>query len=338
MLYIEGTYNVNTEFPQILKTYFEGLKVGIFDIETTGLDPARSKFILGGLAYAEEGFPEGEIKIEQYFAEKPEEEKEALEKCLEALSKLDVVITYNGTRFDMPYIKYRAAQYGIGFKYDMPHNLDLYYVINKFSELRKMLPNLKQKTVENYFGLWETRTDEISGAESIELYSEYVKTGDKELLDKILLHNSDDVMQLTKLVPIVKKADVHRAMSNLGFPVGNLSTKCLEASADRLFVSGTQRKNAFSYYSYAMEEGDCDMTFDKIEEEFQCSIPFGYADGADLFYIDLESVLPEHDALKDSHAYESGYLVIRRNDEFDYEAINSFVRELLKNICAKYGE
>ena len=40
------------------------------------------------------------------------------------------------------------------------------------------------------------------------------RRGEREVLEKILLHNSDDVMQLTKLVPIVRKADVHRAMSN----------------------------------------------------------------------------------------------------------------------------
>ena len=46
-------------------------------------------------------------------------------------------------------------------------------------------------------GLWQTRTDEISGAESVELYDRYEKSGDESLLQKnILLHNSDDVLQL----------------------------------------------------------------------------------------------------------------------------------------------
>ena len=82
-------------------------------------------------------------------------------------------------------------------KLSMPYNLDLYLVLNGHSPIKKFVPNLKQKTVENYMGLWQSRTDEISGAESVELYNTYEKTGREDLESKILLHNSDDVIQLT---------------------------------------------------------------------------------------------------------------------------------------------
>ena len=55
-------------------------------------------------------------------------------------------------------------------------------------------------------GLWQSRDDEISGAESVELYNTYEKIQDPALGEKILLHNSDDILQLSRLLPSSARA------------------------------------------------------------------------------------------------------------------------------------
>ena len=345
MIFKENNDEIISAFPGILRPYFDGLRVGVFDIETTGLSPECSAFILGGIGRSVSGgFPEGPFRVEQFFAESRHEEEHALERCLAALSGLDAVVTYNGTRFDLPFIRYRAAQYGLDAVYDLPHNLDLYRILNKFSDLRKILPNLKQKTVENFFGLWSDRSDRIDGGESVELYERWEIRREPEVLDKILLHNGDDVLQLARLIPIVRKAEVHRAMANLGFPVGDLSVQSIRIEASggssgrvgassaggRLIVSGAQRRAPRSYYSYASFERDCDIEFDGGRSGFFVSVPLRRE--GELLFLDLEHLLPEVSELAESPFYASGFLVVRQGAEYQYAEINQFVRLFLKRI------
>jgi uncharacterized protein YprB with RNaseH-like and TPR domain len=141
------------------------MTTGVLDIETTGLNPSKNKFILGGL------FNKNEEKVHQLFAETRADEQEALAAYLDEIYKLDMVITYNGKHFDIPFIEKRAAAHKMNIE-PLPYNLDLYLILNGHSPVKKFVPNLKQKTVENYMGLWVNRKDEIDGGESVELYNQ----------------------------------------------------------------------------------------------------------------------------------------------------------------------
>ena len=68
-------------------------------------------------------------------------------------------------------------------------------------------------------GLWSERTDEISGAESVSLYHNYIAKRKTTTLKKILLHNSDDISLLQRLLKILDRCDVHKAMHEIGFPL-----------------------------------------------------------------------------------------------------------------------
>ena len=85
-------------------------------------------------------------------------------------------------------------------------------------------------------GLWQSRDDEISGAESVELYNVYEKNHDPALGEKILLHNSDDILQLSRLLPVIGKSDFHKAMAALGFPAGPLTVRKISIGKDRLTI------------------------------------------------------------------------------------------------------
>lgn len=65
-----------------LDFYFKGMRIGVLDIETTGLNPAVNHFILGGLYSVPEG------TLHQFFAETRAEEEEALSGYLDILRDL----------------------------------------------------------------------------------------------------------------------------------------------------------------------------------------------------------------------------------------------------------
>lgn len=308
--------------------YFGDLKVGALDIETTGLNPAVNKFILGGLFDTNKGI------LHQVLAENRAEEKEALSEFLELTAEMDVIVTYNGRHFDVPFMASRCENAlqdyyaGRGLRL---YNLDLYQVIRGYSALRSILPNLKQKTVENYMGLWETRTDEISGKESVDLYSFYEKTGDSSAKEKILLHNNDDVRQLTRLTNVVTKCDFHRAMNCIGFPVKQAGHLLEVAKAgitgDTLRISGRQLKNPVNYIGFQWGKSPAEVRFQ--DDMFLIELPLLRHWG--LGIVDLEQLgMAEGRTLEKYPLCREGFLVVHDSQELKYRELNDFVITFLK--------
>lgn len=308
----------------LLNFYFDGMNMGVLDIETTGLNPSRNKFILGGLYNCREK------TVHQLFAECRSEEKNALEAFLDEVCKTDVIITYNGKHFDVPFIYKRMEAHGISQDTDkpMPYNLDLYLVLNGHSPIKKFVPNLKQKTIENYMGLWKTRSDEISGGESVELYNRYEKTGDPELEKKILLHNSDDVQQLTRLLKVISKCDFHKAMFHLGFPAENLIVEKISTERDMLVVTGRQRKNTFDYSGFLFNEQPVEIRFDCRASSF--IMKFHLIRQSGLGIIDLQALGLETGEFEMYPTYSSGFLAVEHNSQKNHMEINHFIKAFIK--------
>ena len=91
----------------------------IFDIETTGFSPAASTLYMIGCARRKSN----RICIDQFFAEKPEEEAEILAAFFQMLSPYTTIITFNGVGIDIPYLKAKADHYKIP-----EHFLDFEYL------------------------------------------------------------------------------------------------------------------------------------------------------------------------------------------------------------------
>jgi uncharacterized protein YprB with RNaseH-like and TPR domain len=320
----------------IFDMYFENCKICVLDIETTGLSPVRSHFIIGGLlSFQDNGYPQ----FSQYFAENLSEEKEALAKYLKEVTAHDVVVTYNGQSFDIPFLLNRAKKVGIEIG-NIPYNLDLYLVLNGHSSLRKMLPNLKQKTVENFMGLWSDRTDKISGAESVTLYHQYLLLKEKnesitEHQDLLLLHNQDDVLQLGKLLPVIAKADFHKAMFTLGFPIifddKKFFVQSISFEKNYLKVSGTQASNPIDFVSYGNVSDDCKIFFNKKNKTFEIFCPIFKKHAfviLDLlkFSVNFQNIFAEFPN------FESGYLVFASNNDIKYREVNFFVKNFLLKV------
>lgn len=319
MRHLTASYDEELYSGNIFRAYFDGLKIGVLDIETTGLDPSRNKFILGGLLDMESR------TLHQYFAETRGEEEEALRAFAARVAGLDMVITYNGRHFDMPFINRRMKNFAMGSC--SPYDLDIYLILNGHSPIKKFLPNLKQKSVENYMGLWQTRTDEISGLESVELYNSYEKSGDENMARKILLHNSDDVIQLTRLLTVLNKADLHKAMFHLGFPAGPLIVEKIRIDSASMAVTGIQRKDPIDYTGFAFGGFASEIHMDKRTASFSMKFPLIRESG--LTVVDLESAGLDTGQFEKYPSCGSGFLVVEDHGNRKCMEINHFIKAFI---------
>lgn len=317
----ENGYKYSSE---IFDTYFGNLRIGFFDIETTGLSPDRSKLILAGLAYYE-----GDTLVaKQIFADDPSEEPEVITAVLNELKNFDMVVTYNGKRFDMPFLLKRAHRNKIHMNEALPYNLDLYPAVRSFSPLRAMLPDLKQKTVESFIGLWETRTDEISGAESVELYYYYAGTKDEKIRDVILLHNRDDITQLSKLLKVLDKCDLNSYIFANGLPAGRLIIDRITAGKLYLDIKGTQRTAPADFLSYDDFCSGYKVWFKAKDSSFVIRIPV--IENSGLRLVDLKKMNIDCSSLLMYPNVEEDYLIASINGAVNHREVNVFSQMVAK--------
>ncbi|MCM1105817.1 MAG: ribonuclease H-like domain-containing protein [Blautia sp.] len=172
-----------------------------FDIETTGFSPTNTSLYLIGCAAKREGH----ICIDQFFAETPSEEKEILQAFLALTEEYDTLISYNGIGFDVPYLKAKCDKYQLSESFKDFHYLDIFKSVCELKFLLR-LPNYKQKTIEGFLKL--PRDDEASGGELINVYRDYVKQPDPEALHLLLLHNYEDVLHMSELLPVLSYLEI----------------------------------------------------------------------------------------------------------------------------------
>ena len=320
---LNGTLNL----PTALRDHFPNCRVGVLDIETTGLSPSQHKVLPGGILVFEDN---SLATILQFFAEQPQEEKALLSSYIEEIKKCDLLITYNGKAFDMNFLGIRGNKLGLDVS-GFPYNLDLYLLIKSASDLRNKLPNLKQVTIEGYLGLSAQRSDTISGGESVELYQDYITTGNVESREKILLHNRDDLYQLYKLLDIVDDCDMEKGFHHLGFPgTTDLQITQTKRGLHYLKIEGIQRNNAVSYYSFGDFGESLQISFDKPTKAFQIMVPISQREGS--YFLDLEALNLGDNLLVQADSYENGFLILEEQGQFNYKSLNEFIRILVKKI------
>lgn len=187
----------------------------VFDIETTGLSPKFCKVILIGIVYNENN----KTIIKQFFALNEDEEKELLHEFINEIKHFSKHITFNGFTFDIPFLNSRFQKHNIDFTLDKFDDLDILRLVKPYKE-KLSLYDCKLKTIEKYIGI--NRNDEISGKESVEMYNEFVSSQNKNLKDKILLHNYEDIYYLAHLIKIQDILEEHLNPINLSTSQGVL--------------------------------------------------------------------------------------------------------------------
>ena len=329
--------------------YFGGKNICVYDIETTGLFPRNDRIMLTGLLT----ISDGRATAEQFFAETLNDEKAVLEATLAVLKRADVVLTYNGRSFDIPFTETRAAKYGL--KCEMPYDLDLFTVLSGYSEIKKFTGSLSQKSIERFMGIAPDRDDRIDGRESIRLYEQYLESPSYALEKTIMLHNHDDICQLYRILPVVKQTDFHRAMSRMGFPAGDFIIKNWKVNSTGLTIWAFQRKDPSDYISFPTEDAPYSLRMSSGDGSAELEIP-GETVGENTLVIDAKTILMSlakrsadagmtgeggqteaagdkervaADALaelEDYQSFESGYLILRNANHVNCFETNLFVK------------
>lgn len=171
-----------------------------FDIETTGFSGEHSSLYLIGCVF----YREHSWKLIQWFADQADAEEEMLNAFFHFLSHFRILIHFNGDGFDIPYLLKRCAVYGLDYDFTGVKSVDLYRKIKPFRKILG-LENLKQKTIERFLGI--ERQDPFSGGQLIEVYHDYLATGDETLRGLLLLHNEDDLKGMPSILPVLAYSD-----------------------------------------------------------------------------------------------------------------------------------
>ncbi len=314
----------------IFSEYFSGMRIAVADIETTGLSPKNSAVILGGVVLAD-----GESRrAVQLFGDTADDEPELLARYAEILEENDVVITYNGDRFDLPFLRGRMERCGLDASVlDRLFSVDMYRILKDHSYLPGLLPNMKQKTVEAFLGDASERTDGIDGAESVKLYYEYCRSkGERrqQLLDFILLHNRDDIVRLSDMLRIVKTLDLHEIMYSTSFPVcfaeSNIHIKNIMLTQKKLAAKGLLTGMPTDYQCFGSGyriSVSAEARSAYVETECQKE--------GDSIVADVAALGVDWPVLRELGGYESGYLILKEGENVRYQEINRLIRILLQS-------
>jgi uncharacterized protein YprB with RNaseH-like and TPR domain len=153
------------------------------DIETTGLTYTASEITVVGIYLCRGDATDFVQLIGRDIT---------AEAILEALEGVEVIYTYNGSRFDLPFIQ---SQLGIDLTL-LFHHRDLMYDCwgkNLYGGL---------KGVEKQLGVTRNLPD-MNGFEAVKLWWKYVDSFDLDALNKLCEYNKEDVVNLKTIRDIL---------------------------------------------------------------------------------------------------------------------------------------
>lgn len=198
MITIEKKLKLQMDYP--LERFCPLEKILFFDIETTGFSGDYSSLYLIGCTF----YREGDWHLIQWFADRADAEEELLHAFFSFLSSYSVLIHFNGDGFDIPYLLKRCHAYNLCYDFSKIKSVDIYRLIKPYKKLLG-LDSLKQKSIEAFLSL--DREDMYSGGQLIEVYHDYLITGDSRLYDLLILHNEDDLKGMPSILPILYYPD-----------------------------------------------------------------------------------------------------------------------------------
>ncbi len=167
-------------------------RICYLDIETTGL--RMSPLFLVGLMYTSGG----SLVVDQLFARDYSEEEAVLGFLAECMPRFDILVTFNGITFDVPYIRERITVHRLAFA-PPPVHIDLLPLARGVVGART--PNHRLQTLEAHF-CKRKRVGDIDGADIPAAYHEFVRTHDAKDMANIVHHNRLDLVTMLQLVTV----------------------------------------------------------------------------------------------------------------------------------------
>lgn len=145
------------------------------DIETTGLDRYADRVTTVSLH--RDGDTRTLVRGQDLTAERLEA----------ALGEASLLVTFNGRRFDVPFLE---ASFDCSI--DLPH-ADLVSMCREIGYTGGL------DAVEQQFGIERDRPD-ISGRDAVRLWHEYERQGDRDALDTLIAYNREDTVNMRPLM------------------------------------------------------------------------------------------------------------------------------------------
>lgn len=176
--------------------FFRPEDLVFLDIESTGLWFSQPLFLVGLLSWRE-----GRFTLKQFLARHYREEKALLAAVIGELAPFKVVVTFNGKKFDIPYIEGRTVAHNLFHRFEQ-EQVDLLFHARRC--FRNHLPNCRLVTLEEWL-LDTRRKGDIPGHLIPEVYHRFVQTQDPRLMRDILKHNAQDLFTLAQLLQLVTR-------------------------------------------------------------------------------------------------------------------------------------
>ncbi len=163
------------------------------DIETTGLSGGTGTLVfMIGVGV----FESGEFVLRQYFLADVASEGAMLRRVVEVLDNREVIVSFNGRRFDLPLLLTRLTLTRLQSPVIAGH-LDLLYPSRWL--YRKRLRSCSLSTLEGCV-LGFQRAGDVGGHLAPAIYLDYVRTGRCSGLRGVFEHNALDILSLVSLV------------------------------------------------------------------------------------------------------------------------------------------
>lgn len=170
---------------------YEPEELVFLDIETTGL--SNCPLFLVGIMYLKDSA----FKIDMLFARDYSEEIGLIYYLKNLLTEFNVLVTFNGKAFDIPFIEKRISLYRLP-----ETNFDHFHfdvLLHSRRKWRRKTPNCQLQTLEKYI-CGRRRQGDIPSAMIPSIYRKFVKTGNTSLLKKVFYHNALDLITTSELM------------------------------------------------------------------------------------------------------------------------------------------
>ena len=161
------------------------------DIETTGLAPAAEITII--TVY-------NGRRVNVYVS------GSNLDEFLSEVAEIGVMVTYNGTRFDLPRLRKR-----FGIDLAMPH-LDLCPILQMIGYYGDL------KACERLLGIARPPEMTVDGAEAVRLWEEYSHGHDRAILIRLIWYAALDVVNLERICGILYRKSMAQFPIDIPFP------------------------------------------------------------------------------------------------------------------------
>jgi len=175
------------------------------DIETTSLAKSSGNLpFLIGMCHTSDT----QVITRQIFMRSPAEEKSALVELIRLIDGSDAVVTYNGTSFDIEILRSRLHLHKLPDPFMQRKHLDLLHVTRKL--WKNTLPSRSLGYIEMCLLGVARNGMEIPGSQIPQIYYDFIRTGNPELIPGVLYHNEVDIISLAALMNYILGPDHNR--------------------------------------------------------------------------------------------------------------------------------